>query len=40
VSDEFTAIETALRDRGLCTYRQQPGQLVISRQRGVVFPAW
>lgn len=36
--DEFSEIEQALRDRGMSAYRQRPGQLVLSRQRGPVWP--
>jgi hypothetical protein len=38
MSDEFSDIEQALRERGISAYRQRPGQLVLSRQRGPVLP--
>ena len=31
-------MEPALHERGLCAYRQGPRQLVLSRQRGPVWP--
>jgi hypothetical protein len=38
VSDEFSQVESGLRQRGISAYRQRPGQLVVSRQRGPVRP--
>ena len=38
MSDEFSEIEQGLRDRGVSAYRQRPRQLVLSRQRGPVWP--
>ena len=38
MSDAFSDIEPGLRDRGISAYRQDPGQLVLSRQRGQVWP--
>jgi hypothetical protein len=38
VSDDLTTIEQQLRDRGISAYRQQPNQLVLSRQSGPVRP--
>lgn len=38
MNDEFTEIEQALRERQISFYRQRPGQLVLSRQRGPVWP--
>jgi hypothetical protein len=38
MTDEFSEIESGLRDRRISAYRQRPGQLVLSRQRGPVWP--
>lgn len=38
MNDQFTEIEQALRDRQISYYCQRPGQLVLSRQRGPVWP--
>jgi hypothetical protein len=38
VSDAFSEIEQSLRDRGISARQQRPGQLVLSRQRGPVWP--
>ena len=38
MNDELSEIEQRLRERGISSYRPQPGRLVVSRQRGPVWP--
>src|SRR4051794_13436841 len=38
MTDEFTELEQGIRDHRMSAYRQRPGQLVLSRQRGPAFP--
>ena len=38
MSFDFTPIQYALRERGMASYLQHPNQLVVSRQRGPVWP--
>ena len=38
MSFDFDPIQQALAKRGMCSYQQQPNQLVVSRQRGPVWP--
>ena len=38
MSNEFGEIEQGLRDRGISAYRQGRRQVVLSRQRGPVWP--
>lgn len=37
-NDERKATQLALRDRGLCSYVNKGRQIVVSRQRGPVWP--
>ncbi len=38
MGDEFDDLEERLEELGICAYRQRAGQLVLSRQPGVVWP--
>ncbi len=38
MTDDEDQIQLALRDRGLCSYVQNGRQIVVSRQRGPVWP--